>query len=174
KSDECKELRGVAQLLKTKGPASSMHVADVSQEQQVTGMIEEVVDRHGSLDVMVANAGITMARKPSTPIAEGTVSNRTIDVNARGTFICYKYAGLQTVKQGGGGRIIVVQLSWCQQFQQCCVQGIATDWPYTASKFAVRWLTQSAALEFGQHGITVNAYAPGVIETPMRTSNFSF
>ncbi|KAJ7621430.1 hypothetical protein FB45DRAFT_871069 [Roridomyces roridus] len=100
-SGQCQELRGVAQLLKTKGPASSMHVADVSQEQQVKGMIEEVVDRHGSLDVMMANAGITMARKPPTQIAEG----------------------------------------------------IATDWPCTASKFAVRGLAQSAALEFGQHGI---------------------
>ncbi|KAJ7621425.1 hypothetical protein FB45DRAFT_753762 [Roridomyces roridus] len=84
-----------------------MHIADVSQEQQVKGMIE-VVDRHGGLDVMVANAGITMARKPSTPIAEGAVSNHTIDVNARDTFICYKYARLRTVKQGRGGRIIGV------------------------------------------------------------------
>ncbi|KAJ6551130.1 hypothetical protein B0H19DRAFT_1236393 [Mycena capillaripes] len=85
----------------------------------------------------------------------------TMAVNGRGTFLCYKYAGIQMISQGRGGRIIGA----------CSVAGKRPGTPflaaYSASKFAVRGLTQAAAMEFGPHGITVNAYAPGAIQTDM-------
>ncbi|KAJ7607217.1 hypothetical protein FB45DRAFT_1040485 [Roridomyces roridus] len=113
-------------------------------------MIEAVVRKHGSLDVMVANAGVTGPGGPN--IANVTVEewDRIMNVNARGTFLSFKYAGLQMVKQGRGGRIIGAS-------SIAGKQGSFVHWAYTASKFAVRGLTQSA-------GITVNAYAPGLIE----------
>ncbi|KAJ7607182.1 NAD-binding protein [Roridomyces roridus] len=162
-SRQSDELRNFALLLKTKGPASSMHVADVSKEEQVKSMIEDVVGEHGALDVMVANAGVLGNYGMRTAEVSAEDWDRTMSVNAWGTFLCYKYAGLQMITQGRGGRIIGA----------CSVagkQGIGEDWPYTASQFAVRGLTQSAALEFGQHDITVNAYAPGGIETEMMRS----
>ncbi|KAJ7607216.1 NAD-binding protein [Roridomyces roridus] len=154
------ELQSLVEEIQQRGRASSIHAADVSQDAQVREMIEAVVQNHGGLDVMVANAGVV---GPSgMVIADVTVEewDRVMNINARGTFLSYKYAGLQMVKQGRGGRIIGASSLTGKQGHNAQVT-------YSASKFAVRGLTQAAAIEFGSHGITVNAYAPGVIETPM-------
>ncbi|KAJ7444576.1 NAD-binding protein [Mycena galericulata] len=147
--------------IKAKGRVSSAYVTDVSVEDEVRAMVEQVATRHGHLDVMVANAGIAKYM----PFSEmtGAEWDRIMDVNAKGVFLCYKYAGMQMVKQGTGGRIIGA----CSVLGK---QGSAFNPAYTASKFAVRGLTQAAALEFGAHGITVNAYAPGAIDTEMLPS----
>ncbi|KAJ3745396.1 NAD-P-binding protein [Lentinula detonsa] len=133
---------------------------DVSEERDVEYMVEAVSKGLGSLDVMVANAGIS---GPLTPILATTKEqwDDILRVNSKGVFLCYKYAAKQMVAQGrSGGRIIGASSVTGKQ-------GMAHTSAYTASKFAVRGLTQVAALEFGQYGITVNAYAPGAIESPM-------
>ncbi|KAJ7699213.1 NAD-binding protein [Mycena rosella] len=145
--------------IQKKGRASSKCIADVSQDGQVKELVERVVQQHGSLDVMVANAGILGPKKMLTEVTSEEW-DRMMSINARGPFLCYKYAGLQMIKQGRGGRIIGAS-------SMAGKQGIASQGPYTASKCAVRGLTQAAALELGVHGITVNAYAPGIIDTPM-------
>ncbi|KAF7377446.1 NAD(P)-binding protein [Mycena sanguinolenta] len=144
--------------ISAKGRKSSLHIADVSLEDEVRGMVEAVVNHHGSLDVMVANAGIAKW----TSVFDMTTEqwDLTMNVNARSAFLCYKYAGMQMIKQGKGGRIIGASSVLGKQ-------GSPFNFAYTASKFAVRGLTQAAALEFGPHGITVNAYAPGAIDTDM-------
>ncbi|KAJ7917130.1 acetoin reductase family protein [Mycena leptocephala] len=152
-------LLAVVQEIKAKGRASSAHLADVSVEEEVQAMVADVVRVYDGLDVMVANAGIC---KWAT-LADMSVDDwdRLMAVNCRGTFLCYKYAGIQMVGQGRGGRIIGA----------CSVAGKRPGSPfmaaYSVSKFAIRGLTQAAALEFGPHGITVNAYAPGPIHTDM-------
>ncbi|KAJ7100804.1 hypothetical protein B0H15DRAFT_1018107 [Mycena belliarum] len=152
-------LSKVVDEISAKGRKSSAHVADVSVEGEVKAMVEEVARAHGGLDVMVANAGVCHVGPFSDTSADAF--DRIMAVNARGTFLCYKYAGMQMVTQGKGGRIIGA----------CSIAGkratSAYLGVYCASKFAVRGLTQAAALEFGPHGITVNAYAPGAIETDM-------
>ncbi|KAJ7112788.1 acetoin reductase family protein [Mycena crocata] len=145
----------VEEILK-KGRASSKCVADVSQEEQVKTMVEIVVQEHGRLDVMVANAGVTGAVGACLIDVTAHEWDRVMSVNARGSFLCFKYAGIQMIKQGQGGRIIgASSLAGKQALPQ---HGV-----YSASKFAIRGLTQSA--EFGAHGITVNSYAPGAIAT---------
>ncbi|KAJ7312994.1 NAD-binding protein [Mycena albidolilacea] len=159
-SSKSENLDTLVEEIQNKGRASSKHIADVSQDQQVQTLVEEVVKNHGSLDVMVANAGIL---GPEVPFTEVTVEHwdQMLAVNARGPFLCYKYAGIQMIKQGRGGRIIGT----------CSLAGKQVITPlvsaYSASKFAVRGLTQAAALELGAHQITVNAVAPGAIDTPM-------
>ncbi|KAF7377430.1 hypothetical protein MSAN_00164700 [Mycena sanguinolenta] len=150
-----------------KGRGSSKCTADVSQDEEVRAMIEQVVKQHGSLDVMVANAAIL---GKEAPFIETTAEqwDRILAVNARGSFLCYKYAGIQMINQGRGGRIIGASSLAGKQVIQPSLTA------YSASKFAVRGLTQAAALEFGPHGITVNAYAPGAIDTPMRRCNFAY
>ncbi|KAJ7234749.1 acetoin reductase family protein [Mycena haematopus] len=157
-SDKSEALAQLVAEITAKGRASSLHIADVSSEDEVRGMVEAVVNQHGSLDVMVANAGIAKYIN----VAEMTTAqwDLTMNVNARGAFLCYKFAGMQMIKQGSGGRIIGASSILGKQ-------GSAFNFAYTASKFAVRGLTQAAALEFGPHGITVNAYAPGAIDTDM-------
>ncbi|KAJ7687686.1 NAD(P)-binding protein, partial [Mycena rosella] len=122
-------LESLVEEIRGKGREASTCIADVSQDEQAKAMVEMAVQRHGSLDVMIANAGV---------------------------------AGGVPLVEGPGGRIIGAS-SWAGK------QGQATQGPYSASKFAVRGLTQAAAAEFGAHGITVNAYAPGAIDTPLIT-----
>ncbi|KAF9493499.1 short chain oxidoreductase [Pleurotus eryngii] len=111
---------------------------DVSSEKDVTTLVEETVAKLGGLDVMVANAGVCWM----TPILETSVEdiNKMFSINFTGTVFCYKAAAKK---------------------------GFPMMSTYGATKAAIRVLTQSAAAEFGSHGITVNAYAPGAVITPM-------
>ncbi|KAJ7097552.1 NAD(P)-binding protein [Mycena epipterygia] len=159
-SKNSEKLKSLVDEIQAKGRASSMHIADVSQEGQVKAMVEHAVQVHGGLDVMIANAGVT--GRPGVAFTEIPAEewDRVMENNARGTFLCYKYAGIQMINQGRGGRIVGAS-------SIAGKKGMLMQGPYCASKFAVRGLTQAAALEFGAHGITVNAYAPGAIDTAM-------
>ncbi|OSX64671.1 hypothetical protein POSPLADRAFT_1044159 [Postia placenta MAD-698-R-SB12] len=132
---------------------------DVSSEEAVVALVDQTVSELGSLDVVVANAGIFEAESILT--SEYTWQ-RVMDVNAKSAFLCIKHAANMMVKQGKGGRIIVAS-------SLAGKQGAANVGAYCASKFAVRGLVQASAAELKQHKITVNAYAPGFITTPMRT-----
>ncbi|KAJ7054197.1 NAD(P)-binding protein [Mycena amicta] len=152
------KLDALVEEIKAKGRAASAHIADVSNESQVQAMISDVVQVHKGLDVMVANAGVCKIIKlVDTSLKDW---NFIMDVNVTGVFLCLKYAGLHMIAQGRGGRIIAAS-------SLAGKQGSSTTTAYSTSKFAVRGLVQSAANEFGPHGITVNAYAPGAIETDM-------
>ncbi|KAF8205617.1 hypothetical protein K438DRAFT_1818123 [Mycena galopus ATCC 62051] len=134
-------------------------VGNVSEEEEVKAMVETTVATLGRLDVMVANAGVG---GPPISVMDVDVQDweKLWEVNIRGVLLCYKYGARQMVKQGTGGRIMGAS-SICGQ------RGYAGVGGYCISKAAVRSLTQTAALELREHGITVNAYAPGVIETNM-------
>lgn len=132
--------------------------ADVTVDKQVKGMVDDAVTKLGGLDVMVANAGIVTF----SSLVSSTVESwdHTFSVNTRGPYLCYKYAAMQMIEQRRGGRIIGASSIVGKM-------GFPYNSAYTASKFAIRGLTQAAAVELGQYGITVNAYAPGAIQTPM-------
>ncbi|KZP26767.1 NAD-binding protein [Athelia psychrophila] len=153
------KLESLVKEIESKGRKSIFVVADVSQEDQVKTMVDATVRDLGGLDVMVANAGIVHY---GVPIIEATAEDfdRIFNVNVKGVFFCYKYAGLQMVAQGRGGRIIGASSIVGKR-------GQTNLGAYSASKFAVRGLTQSMAQEVGPHRITVNSYAPGAIDTAM-------
>jgi len=152
------KLTSLKEQIISKGRKVCIAIADVSMEAEVERMVDEVVKELGSVDVMVANAGVCVMK----PLLETTVAEwaRMMTINTQGAFLCYKYAAQQMIKQGRGGRIIGAS-------SVAGKQGGAFISAYSASKFAIRGLTQSAACELGKHGITVNAYAPGAIDTPM-------
>ncbi|THH03203.1 hypothetical protein EW145_g6446 [Phellinidium pouzarii] len=147
----------VAQIQK-KGRRAIFVSADVSSETDVIAMIEKAVQELGSVDIMVANAGIG----PLRGFLETSVEqfNTIMAINTRGVFLCYKHAALQMIKQGRGGRLIGATSSAGKQ-------GTKNLSAYSASKFAVRGLTQSASIELRKYGITANAYAPGIINSPL-------
>ncbi|KAJ1306475.1 hypothetical protein OPQ81_007478 [Rhizoctonia solani] len=132
---------------------------DVSKEREVQAMVQKTVDELGGLDIMVANAGFTLG---FTPILEVTDEDfdRVMSTNCKGVLYCYRAAAVQMIKQERGGRIIGATSA-------AGIRANPMNAIYSTSKFAVRAITQTAALEWGQHNITVNAYAPGAIETPL-------
>ncbi|TGG95453.1 SDR family oxidoreductase [Natronospirillum operosum] len=132
--------------------------ADVRYPASVDSMVSSAVDRFGRVDVMVANAGVVTA----SPLLELSVDewDQVMAVNARGTLLCYQAAARQMIRQGKGGKIIGAA-------SVAAHQSSALVGHYSASKFAIRSLTQAAALEWARHGITVNAYSPGLVDTAM-------
>ncbi|KAI0049325.1 acetoin reductase family protein [Auriscalpium vulgare] len=152
------ELEEVAKAIESKGRKSLQCFGDVSVEQDVVAMIEAVVAAMGSLDVMVANAGILTVH--TILDVDPDEFDRTLRVNVRGVMLCYKHAAKQMVAQGRGGRIIAAS-------SVAGKKGYPYLFSYSTSKFAVRGMTQSAAAALGKYGITVNAYAPGGVDTRM-------
>ncbi|OAX42771.1 NAD(P)-binding protein [Rhizopogon vinicolor AM-OR11-026] len=139
-------------------PRTCVVACDVTKEDEVKSMIDTTVNVLGSLNVMVANAGGGLRTDILTETVETWESN--MQLNATSTFLCYKYAAVQMVKQGSGGRIVGASTMVGKQATPSLLS-------YSASKFAIRGLTQAAALQLGRHRITVNSYAPGIIETPL-------
>lgn len=156
--DFAAELRRGGESESSHHPRTCIVTCDVSKEDEVKSMIDTTVDALGSLDVMIANAGISGMVDLLSETLEGW--DRMMNINATSAFLCYKYAAIQMVKQGRGGRIIGAS-------SMVGIQATSPLMSYSASKFAVRAITQAAALQLGQYGITVNSYAPGIIATPM-------
>ncbi|CAE6519567.1 unnamed protein product, partial [Rhizoctonia solani] len=131
---------------------------DVSNEKDVDALVERAVAEFGGLDVMIANAGIcTVNSLMDTTLSEW---NMNMNVNALGVLYCYRSAARQMIKQGRGGRLIGAS-------SVCAIKGNNTVAAYSASKFAMRGLTQSAALEWAPHKITANCYSGGCINTDL-------
>ncbi|KAG8725053.1 hypothetical protein FRC09_009327 [Ceratobasidium sp. 395] len=133
---------------------------DVSNESQVEALVQTAVTELGGIDVMVANAGIL--RRATLLDLTDEDFDQVYAVNVKGLLYCYRAAAREMIPRGGG-RIIGA----CSG---AGTRGAPEVGAYSASKFAVRGLTQTAAREWGKHGITVNTYAPGPVDTDMFTS----
>ena len=152
------QLEATAEELRATGANVTTAVADVSQPEQVKAMVAKVAADQGALNVMVANAGI--ARVTSLLEMDAAEWDQVMAVNVRGTFLCYQAAAEQMIKQGKGGKIIGAA-------SIVAFRPFALLAHYSASKWAVRGLTQAAAMEWAKHKITVNAYCPGIVGTAM-------
>ncbi len=129
---------------------------DVSKESDVVHLVDETVKKHGSLDVMVANAGIAPFIM-NVDHSEEDLS-RIMSINVFGMYFCDKYAILQMMKQESRGTIV----NMCSVFG---LVGRPRSLGYSTSKGAVRSLTHCFALSHSSEGIRVNGICPGIIET---------
>jgi 2-dehydro-3-deoxy-D-gluconate 5-dehydrogenase len=146
-----------AQELTSKGyQAISLH-CDVSSENEIRQMVQAAVAKTGAIDILVNNAGIF----PIIPLTETTAEafERVTAVNLKGTFLCSREVSQQMLQQNRGGCIINIASI---DALHPSAAGLAA---YDASKGGVLALTRSMALELGEHGIRVNAIAPGGIVT---------
>jgi 2-keto-3-deoxy-L-fuconate dehydrogenase len=148
----------VASEIRSAGGRSRTQQLDVADESQVKAVLERVVAAEGRLDILVNNAGVSHVGT----ILETSLEDweRVMSVNARGVFLCSKYAVTHMLAQNPSGGIIVNIAS---------VAGmIAIDqrFPYSASKGAVISMTRSIAIDFVTQGIRCNAICPGTVHTP--------
>lgn len=136
--------------------AVALH-ADVSSRSQVADALDRFAGQVGGLDVMFNNAGFN---KPM-PFMEVTEDNwhAVMDVNGLGTLIGIQEAARRMIPSGAGKIVNTSSIAGRQ--------GYPSFAPYSASKFAVNALTQAAARALAEHGITCNAFAPGVVDTPL-------
>ncbi|MGH7399822.1 MAG: SDR family NAD(P)-dependent oxidoreductase, partial [Candidatus Rokuibacteriota bacterium] len=132
---------------------------DVACEDDVKALVAATLERFGRLDVLVNNAGI-MVRAPMLAM-DPDECRRMFDVNVTGTMLCSRHA-LPPMIERKGGRIINLSSQLAQR--PLGGGGFAA---YAATKGAIESLTRALAAEVGAHGITVNAIAPGGIETDM-------
>jgi 3-oxoacyl-[acyl-carrier protein] reductase len=146
----------VAAITAAGGSAYALQ-ADVSQEEQVNGLVATVLERSGSIDVLVNNAGITRDGLLMRMKLEDWQA--VINLNLTGVFLCSRAVTRPMLKQKRGRIVNITSVVG--------LMGNAGQANYAAAKAGVIGFTRSSARELASRGITVNAVAPGFIATDM-------
>ena len=153
-----KQAEIVAQdILEQRGRALAIQ-ADVTDRESVRSAISEAVEEFGKIDVFFNNAGMNSPMKLLDVDEENF--NLIMRVNVLGVLIGMQEAAKQMIVQKSGGKIV-------NTASIAGRTGFASFAPYSAAKAAVISLTQSGARALAEHGITVNGFAPGVVDTPL-------
>jgi NAD(P)-dependent dehydrogenase (short-subunit alcohol dehydrogenase family) len=150
----------VARRIIAAGGEAHFVQADVSRASEVERMVEATVEKFGRLDCAVNNAGIAGPRL--TPVADVTEAqwDEVMGVNLKGVWLCMKHE-IPAMLANGGGAIVNVASIYGMKPSDL---GHA---PYSTSKFGVVGLTQSAAADYGQRSLRINAVAPGFTRSEM-------
>ena len=136
--------------LQAKGFRAEVAILDVTDSRRVSETADELVSRHGKIDILVNNACIARSETPAEQVTDEHWLN-VVDVNLNGTFWCCRAFGKHMLAAGSGAIVNKPQ-------EQCY---------YNASKAAVHHLTKSLAAEWGARGVRVNAVAPTYVATPL-------
>ena len=151
------DTEGLVQQIQDSGGKAISVAADVSSSADVEAMLKVVLDTFERVDILVNNAGIT--RDALLPRLKDEHWDEVLDINLKGAFLCTRAVARAMAKQRYG-RIINITSVVGQK-------GNAGQANYCASKAGLVGMTRSNALELGRRNVTVNAVAPGFIETDM-------
>ncbi len=151
------ELEQRVEEIKAEGGSASQVVCDVREETSVIQAVESILAAHERIDYLINNAGVGFLM---APITETRIEDwdRVLEVNLRGAFLTTKHVARAMIASGGGGRIVNIA-------SQAAKSGFPHAAGYCASKHGMVGLTRVSAIEFGPHGITVNAVCPNHITT---------
>jgi 2-deoxy-D-gluconate 3-dehydrogenase len=150
------ELEAVAEAIDGLGRRAFVRPQDVTQVDQLPGLMQDVVSHLGGIDILVNNAGMNIPQEALEVTPEAW--DRVLDLNLRAAFFIAQAVGRVMVEQGRGGRIINLT-------SQTGTVGLLKRTAYCASKGALNLVTKVLALEWAPHNILVNAVAPTFIET---------
>ncbi|MFM9840797.1 MAG: SDR family oxidoreductase [Cyclobacteriaceae bacterium] len=157
----------VSQIKAAGGNAIAIQ-ADVSNEAQVISMVQQTVQHYGTVDILVANAGLQRDAK----FHEMTVEqwDMVMNVNLKGQFLCAREVIKEFLRRG----IVAERSAACGKI--ICMSSVHEIIPwaghvnYASSKGAIRMFMQSLAQEYGDRKIRVNSICPGAIKTPINTA----
>lgn len=152
------KLQETANEIRKANVKASTFVADISQRQQIIDAINDAEKQLGGFDIMINNAGIAQVQ----PLKDVTPEEfrKITDINIGGVLWGIQVAAKKFQERKQKGKIINAS-------SIAGHDGMAMLGVYSATKFAVRALTQTAAREYASSGITVNAYCPGIVGTDM-------
>lgn len=152
------EGKRTVQIIEEAGGEATFVPTDVVRAGQVQAMVEAVLERWGTIDILVNDAGICPFEK-FLDMPE-TVWDEVLNVNLKGYFLCSQAVARVMVERKIQGRIIAIS-SISAEF------GGSTQAHYCASKAGINLLVKSMAISLGPHGITCNAVLPGTVETDL-------
>ena len=154
-----RELLQKARAIKGEGLKVDAFVVDVTSDSQVQSAVEEVVDRHKRLDIMVNSAGVVGPTATNILDYSADDFRRVVDVNLTGSFLMTKHAIKPMVAQKYGRILLIASIGG--------KEGNPGMAGYAASKSGVMGLVKGIGKEYAEEGITVNGLAPAVVSTPM-------
>lgn len=157
RQSDCEAL--ASEIAETFGVKTIGLACDISDEASVERTVRDTVEALGGLDVLVNNAGASWWGLPQDIPLKGW--QKVMDVNVTGTFLACRHAARHMIGAGGGAIINIASVGAFISFRPEDGQVV----PYTTSKAAIVHLTRDLAAQWAEHGIRVNAIAPGTIET---------
>lgn len=146
--------------IKNRGGEALAIKCDVTKKIEIDEMVKKTLEKFNKVDILVNNAGICQF-KPFLELTEEDW-DRTLDINLKGYFLCSQRVAQEMVKQKSGRIINIASIAMGQ-----VGIGMSNIVHYVASKGGIAGFTEALAVELAPYNITVNAIAPGVIETPM-------